>query len=175
MSAVHKHFVAGQLKYMRELCALVAPTVNSYSRLNAGGLAPTAANWGIDNRTCALRVIPGSNQSQRVEYRLAGADGNPYLVSAAALASGLAGIREELELIEPVAGDAHQRDRDPPGERQLPATLREAAAALRTSDLAKAALGEEFVEHFAATREWESRQFERMITTWELSRYFEVI
>ena len=98
MSDTMKHCVAGMLAYMRQVCAMVAPTVNSYTRLVKGAWAPTAATWGMDNRTTSLRVIPGSAKSQRIEYRLAAADGNPYLVAAAALASGLAGIDGQLEL-----------------------------------------------------------------------------
>lgn len=175
MSGVQAHFVAGQIKYMRELCAMVAPTINSYTRLVKGAWAPTTATWGIDNRTCSVRVIPGSAGSQRVEYRLAAADGNPYLVAAAALASGLRGIREQLELVEPIAGNAYEYDHILPVERQLPPTLRDAAGLFRTSEMARDSFGDEFVDHFSATREWESRAFERMITDWEMSRYFEII
>lgn len=175
MSKLQQQFVAGQVKYMRELCAMVAPTVNSYTRLVKGAWAPTTATWGIDNRTCSLRVIPGSARSQRVEYRLSAADGNPYLVAAAALASGLAGIREGLELVEPITGNAYEFDHVLPTERQLPPTLRTAAELLRASEQARSSFGDAFVDHFAATREWESRQFERMITDWELARYFEII
>jgi glutamine synthetase len=88
-----RHFVAGQQALMPELLGMVAPTVNSYSRLIPGYWAPTNATWGVENRTCALRVIPGSAKSQRVEYRVAAADGNPYLGLAAALGSGLWGDR----------------------------------------------------------------------------------
>jgi glutamine synthetase len=175
MSETMQHFVAGQLTYMRELCAMVSPTINSYTRLVKGAWAPTAATWGIDNRTTSLRVIPGSEKSLRVEFRLAAADGNPYLVAAAALASGLEGIRRKLPLPEPVSGNAYDIQDSLPVERQLPSTLREAAGLFGQSDLARHAFGDEFVDHFAATRLWESRAFERAITDWELQRYFEII
>jgi glutamine synthetase len=175
MSKVMEHFVAGQVTYMRELCAMVAPTVNSYTRLVKGAWAPTTAAWSIDNRTTSIRVIPGSAGAQRTEYRLAAADGNPYLVAAAALASGLAGIAARLPLIDPIVGNAYDSDATIPADRQLPATLREAADLFRKSALARDALGDEFVDHFAATREWESRAFERAITDWEMARYFEII
>lgn len=175
MSPLMESFVAGQLTYMRELCALVAPTINSYTRLVKGAWAPTAAAWAIDNRTTALRVIPGSAKSQRVEYRLAGADGNPYLVAAAALASGLQGIDEGLTLGEPVTGNAYDVQDSFPADRQLPVSLRHAAELLGASTMARAWFGDEFVDHFAATRIWEAREFERSITDWELQRYFEII
>ncbi|MCG8418613.1 MAG: glutamine synthetase family protein [Proteobacteria bacterium] len=175
MSKTMEHFVAGMVTYMREVCAMVAPTINSYTRLVKGAWAPTTATWGVDNRTCAVRVIPGTPGSQRVEYRLAGAEGNPYLVAAAALASGLAGIEEKLELIPPVKGNAYQVEESVPPERQLPATLRQATAAFTASELSRNSFGDEFVEHYAATRDWETREFERAITDWELARYFEII
>jgi glutamine synthetase len=175
MSKLMQHFVAGQLAYMRELCAMIAPTVNSYTRLVKGAWAPTAASWGIDNRTTALRIITGSPRALRVEYRLSAADGNPYLVAAAALASGLAGIRQELPLPEPVTGNAYDVQDALPVERQLPSTLREAATLFGQSQVARQAFGDEFVDHYTATRLWESRAFERVITDWELQRYFEII
>jgi glutamine synthetase len=175
MSAVMERFVAGQVAHMRELCAMVAPTVNSYTRMVKGAWAPTAAAWGVDNRTTAIRVIEGSERSQRVEYRLGAADGNPYLVAAAAIASGLAGLDDDLPLGDPVRGNAYDVQGALPLERQLPATLREAAQLLSDSDLARRWFGDEFVDHYAATRDWEARQFERAVTDWELARYLEII
>lgn len=175
MSGPMESFVAGQLAYMPELCAMVAPTVNSYTRLVEGAWAPTASTWGVDNRTVALRVIPGGPKSQRVEYRLAAADANPYLVAAAAIASGLAGIRENLALPDPVEGNAYAIQDGLPPERKLPPTLRHAAERLAASDLARRAFGDAFVDHFVATRLWETRQYERAVTDWELARYFEIL
>ncbi len=175
LSPLAESFVAGQARHMRELCAVIGPTVNSYRRMVKGAWAPTAATWGIDNRTVALRVVPGSPESQRVEYRLAAADGNPYLVAAAALASGLEGIEKGLRPDEPIRGNAYEVQDALPPEKKLPPTLREAAEIFRGSEMARRWLGAEFVDHFAATREWETRQFERAITDWELKRYFEII
>jgi glutamine synthetase len=173
MSATMRHFVAGQQRLMPELLAMIAPTVNSYTRLVPGAWAPTSASWGVDNRTCALRVIPGSAKSQRVEYRIAAADANPYLALAVALGSGLIGMEQRLELDDPASGSAYEL---PPGRcAPLPATLWDAAQALRGSAVARELFGAEFVEHFAATREWEEREFRRQITDWELARYFEII
>jgi glutamine synthetase len=166
-------FVGGQQQLMPELLAMVASTVNSYSRLVPGFWAPTSATWGIENRTCALRVIQGGRKSQRVEYRIAAADINPYLAIAVAIGSGLWGIEHRIEPDEPVTGNAY--DRKLPTKRQLPRTLSEAADRLSHSKAAQELFGAPFVAHFAASREWEERQFRRAVTDWELARYFEII
>ena len=173
MSKTMRHFIAGQQALMPELLALVCPTVNSYRRLIPGFWAPTSATWGIENRTCAIRAIPGSPKSQRVEYRIAPADANPYAALAAALGSGLWGVENELEPDDPIAGNAYDLPSD--GPRALPRTLWDAAQRLKGSDIARALFGDEFVDHFAATREWEEREFRKHITDWELARYFEAI
>ena len=173
MSKTMRHFVAGQQALMPELLAMVAPTVNSYRRLIPGFWAPTSATWGVENRTTALRVIPGSAKSQRVEYRVAAADGNPYLTLSAALASGLWGIENKLELGAPIAGNSY--DKKHPAKLDLPRTLMEAAHRLKASKAARALFGDEFVDHYAATREWEEREFRKHVSDWELDRYFEII
>jgi len=173
ISTTMRRFIAGQQAFMPEFLALVAPTVNAYTRLIPGFWAPTAATWGIDNRTCAIRAITGAPAAQRLEYRVAAADGNPYLVLAAALASGLAGIEHEREPGKPVAGNAY--DVRVPARLQLPRTLEEAAARLRRSAVARDILGDAFVEHFAASRDWEAREARKAITDWQLKRYFEII
>ncbi|MGO2415953.1 glutamine synthetase family protein [Cobetia crustatorum] len=173
MSAVQRHFVAGQQKLMPEFLAMFAPTINSYTRLIPGFWAPTEATWGVENRTCALRVIPGGDKSQRVEYRLGSADANPYLALAAAVAAGLYGIRYKLELEGEVTGNAYEIDH--PESAALPRTLWDAAQRFKGSDAAREMFGDAFVEHFAATREWEEREFRKHITDWEMDRYFEII
>ena len=173
MSQEMRWFVGGQQALMPELLAMVASTVNSYSRLVPGFWAPTSATWGVENRTCALRVIQGGAKSQRVEYRIAAADINPYLAIAVAIGSGLWGIEQRIEPDEPMVGNAY--DRKLPAKRQLPRTLTEAAAALLRSKAARELFGAPFVEHFAASREWEEREFRRAVTDWELARYFEII
>ena len=166
-------FVGGQQALMPELLAMVASTVNSYSRLVPGYWAPTAATWGVENRTCALRVILGGPTSQRVEYRTAAADINPYLAIAAAIGSGLGGIEHRIEPDEPITGNAYARSL--PAKRQLPRTLDEAAHRLARSKAAQQLFGAAFGAHFAASREWEEREFRRAVTDWELARYFEII
>jgi len=173
MSDIQRHFVAGQQQLMPEFLAMFAPTINSYSRLIPGFWAPTEATWGVENRTCALRVIPGSDKSQRVEYRLGSADANPYLALAAAIGAGLYGIEQRLEPDAAVEGNAYTLTHPP--HQALPQTLWEAAGRLRQSAAARTLFGDAFVEHFAATREWEERQFRQHITDWELDRYFEII
>jgi glutamine synthetase len=173
MSKEMRWFVGGQQALMPELLAMVAPTVNSYTRLVPGFWAPTSATWGVENRTCALRVIQGGARNQRVEYRIAAADMNPYLALAVAIGSGLWGIEHQVEPDEPISGNAY--DRKLPAERQLPRTLSEAAARLAHSKVAQELFGAPFVAHYAATREWEEREFRRTVTDWELARYFEII
>ncbi len=173
MSDAMRWFVGGQQRLMPELLAMIAPTVNSYTRLIPGFWAPTDSAWSVDNRTCALRVISGSPKSQRVEYRVAAADANPYISLAAAIASGLYGIEHKIEPEAMIEGNAYQQRL--PTELQLPRTLWEAAQRLRGSRMAPEWFGAEFVEHFAASREWEEREFRRHVTDWELARYFEII
>ncbi|MDX1433409.1 MAG: glutamine synthetase [Gammaproteobacteria bacterium] len=173
MSDNMRWFMGGQQKLLPELLAMVAPTVNSFTRLIPGFWAPTEASWGVENRTCALRVIPGSEKSQRVEFRIAAADGNPYIVLAAALGAGLYGIENRVEPEAPVEGNAYEKKF--PRRLALPRTLWDAAQALRGSRMAREFFGEGFVEHYAATREWEEREFRKHITDWEMERYFEII
>ncbi|MBL1276320.1 MAG: hypothetical protein COB30_009535 [Ectothiorhodospiraceae bacterium] len=173
MSKIMHQFVAGQQKLMPEFMAMIAPTINSYSRLVPGYWAPTVATWGVDNRTCALRVIAGSEEAQRVEYRVGAADANPYLILAAALASGLAGIEQGWETEPKVTGNAY--DQSFPAHMQLPVTLWDAAQRIKASTEARKMFGDDFVEHFAASREWEEREFRKHITDWELARYMEII
>ncbi|HBS24748.1 MAG TPA: glutamine synthetase, partial [Thalassospira sp.] len=173
MSDEMRWFLGGQQKLMPELLSMVACTVNSYSRLIPGFWAPTTATWGVENRTTALRVIPGSAKSQRIEYRIAAADINPYIALSAAIGSGLWGIENKVEPGKMVVGNAYAQEF--PEDTTLPATLYEAAGRLRKSAAAKALFGEEFVTHYAQSREWEEREFRKAITDWEMQRYFEII
>ncbi|HEX9048971.1 MAG TPA: glutamine synthetase family protein [Anaeromyxobacter sp.] len=163
-------FVGGQLALMPELTALHWPTINSYKRSVENTWAPTTATWGRENRTCAIRMIGDSEKSTRLEYRQPGADANPFVSMAAALAAGLWGIEHRVEPPAPCAANGYAADAAP-----LPRTLREAVERLRRSEAAREILGEGFVDHFARTREWEVRRFERAVTTWELERYLEII
>lgn len=173
MSEMMRHFVAGQQKLMPEFLAMIAPTVNSYRRLIPGFWAPTDASVGIDNRTCAIRIIPGSEKSQRLEFRIAAADANPYLILSAVIASGLWGIENKAKIDSMVTGNAY--DQKFPEYLKLPETLWDAAQRFKQSSVARDYFGEDFVDHFAATREWEEREFRKHISQWELERYFEII
>jgi glutamine synthetase len=173
MSTTMRHFVGGMQKLMPELLAMISPTINSYRRLIPGFWAPTDSTWGVENRTCALRIIGGSPKSQRVEYRIIAADANPHISLAAALASGLWGIENKVEPDKPVTGNAYAHEW--PKRLNLPRTLWDAAQRLRGSAMARDWFGSDFVEHYAATREWEEREFRKHVSDWEMQRYFEII
>jgi glutamine synthetase len=173
ISDTMRWFIGGQQALMPELLSMIACTVNSYTRLIPGYWAPTHATWGIDNRTCALRVISGSAKSQRVEYRIAAADANPHIALAAALGSGLWGIEHKIEPTAAVTGNAYAVKH--PKKLDLPHSLIDAAGRLRESKAARELFGSEFVEHYAQSREWEEREHRKAITDWQLARYFEII
>ena len=168
-----RHFIGGQRALMPEFTALFAPTVNSYRRLVPGLWAPTAASWGVDNRTCALRIIPGNAKSSRVEHRLPGADTNPYLALAAAIASGLHGVENKIDPGDPVTGNAYESALAV--DRQLPRVLEDAGQLFAKSKVARDWFGDTFVDHFASSRDWEAREARKHVSDWELSRYFELI
>ncbi len=172
MSTVMKSYTAGQLHCLPYILPMFAPTINSYKRLVEGAWAPTTLTWGIDNRTVALRVLPGNSKSCRLETRVIGSDVNPYLAMSAALASGLYGIKNKLELKQPATTGNGYKDYS---NGTLPKTLDEATQMMKQSALAKEILGEKFAEHFVQTREWEWRQHLKAVTDWEYKRYFEII
>jgi len=172
MSDLHKHYLAGQLHCLPQLLPMYAPTINSYKRLVEGAWAPTTVTWGVDNRTTALRVIHTSEKYTRLETRIPGSDTNPYLAMAAALASGLYGIKNKLPLNMPATtGNGYEDKRN----GNLSSNLFEAATIMKNSSLAKELFGEAFVDHFTNTRLWEWRQYSKAVTDWELRRYFEII
>lgn len=172
ISKVMESYIAGQLYCMPYILPMYAPTVNSYKRLVEGAWAPTTLTWGIDNRTTALRALPGSNKSSRLETRVVGSDSNPYLAIAACLASGFYGVRNNLRLdIAATQGNGYEDKQN----GLLPTNLWEATQAMKNADVAKELFGEKFVEHFTGTREWEWRQFGKAVTDWERKRYMEII
>ncbi len=172
MSSLMRSYLAGQLHCLPEILPLYCPTVNSYKRLVEGAWAPTSVTWGIDNRTTAVRVLPLGPDSTRIEFRVVGSDVNPYLAMAASLASGLYGIRKNLELKVPeTVGNGYANKKAVP----LPRNLQQANEAMRNSGLANELFGEVFVKHFCQTRDWEWRQYSAAVTDWELKRYFEII
>ncbi|MFJ3979151.1 glutamine synthetase family protein [Streptomyces sp. NPDC090021] len=167
MSPVMRHFLAGQLAALRDFSLLYAPNVNSYKRFRPGSFAPTAVAWGLDNRTCALRVV-GHGRSMRFENRLPGGDVNPYLAVAGLVAAGLYGIENRLELPPICTGNAYTGD-----YAHVPATLREAAELWENSEIAKAAFGPEVVAHYRNMARVELDAYDSAVTDWELRRSFE--
>jgi len=167
LSAVGERFLAGQLAALREMSLFFAPNINSYKRYAAGSFAPTAIRWGVDNRTCAYRLV-GHGSSLRPENRVPGGDVNPYLAIAAMIAGGLHGVENELPLEPALNGNAY----DDPGPR-VPATLRDALAAWEASELARAVFGDDVVEHYANNARIELAAFDAAVTDWELRRSFE--
>ena len=175
MSDAMRFYVGGLQKHMKSFLALTSPTVNSYTRLVKGAWAPTAATWGVENRTSALRVIKGNNKSQRVEFRVGSADANPYLTAAANIAAGLDGIKNKIEPAEAVTGNAYDLQDELPTELQLSTNLRDANRHFSDSAVVREYLGDIFVDHYAASRDWEVREYERSVNDWQLKRYFEII
>ncbi|MFD5553255.1 glutamine synthetase family protein [Streptomyces sp. NPDC127068] len=167
MAPVMRHFLAGQLAALREFSLLYAPNVNSYKRFRPGSFAPTAVAWGHDNRTCALRVV-GHGASLRFENRLPGGDVNPHLAVAGLVAAGLHGIEQGLDLPEPCPGNAYTADFP-----RVPTTLREAADLWEGSTIARAAFGDEVVDHYHHAARVELDAFDTAVTDWELRRSFE--
>lgn len=167
MSKLFRQFLAGQLAVMRELTLFSAPNINSYKRYVAGSFAPTAIAWGLDNRTCALRVV-GHGHGMRVENRVPGGDVNQYLAVAALIAAGLHGIEQELEPADVFVGNAYESD-----VARVPATLGESADLFAESAIAREAFGDEVVEHYLNNARVELAAFDAAVTDWERVRGFE--
>jgi glutamine synthetase len=168
MSKLYRSYLAGQIRCLPDLLPLFAPTVNSYKRFLDGHLAPNRISWGRDSRSVCLRVIPAGERGTRLELRLGGADINPYLAVAGALAAGLYGIENNLTLDTPmVDGDVYAAHE----ARRLPRNLLEATERFHSSQVARELLGQQFVEHYAETRIAEWRAFQKSVTDWEIKRY----
>jgi glutamine synthetase len=162
-----ERFLAGQIACVEELAVFFAPTINSYKRFAAGSWAPTTLAWGHDNRTCGFRIV-GHGASKRVETRIPGGDVNPYLAFAAMIAAGLHGIESELTLPPPLEGNAYESD-----AKRFPSSLRDAIAALESGTMARAALGDQVVDHYLNYARTEQALFDKTVTDWERVRYFE--
>ena len=172
MSKLFESYLAGQVACLMEFAPMFWPTINSYKRLVDGFWAPVKPTWGLDNRTASFRVIAGSPKATRLETRCPGADVNPYLAMAAVLAAGLHGIEKGLKLTAPPITGTNQGAENIP---RAPRSLLETTKNFRASEIARDWLGDTFVDHFAATRDWEHRQWQDAVTDWELKRYFEII
>ena len=171
MSKLFESYVAGQVACMMDFGPMIWPTINSYKRLVDGFWAPVKPTWGMDNRTASFRVIAGSSKATRLETRCPGADVNPYLAMAAVIAAGLDGVEKGLKLGEPISGTNGGAEHI----ARAPRTLIETTRIFEKSAIARDWLGDAFVDHFAATRDWEWRQWLDGVTDWELKRYFEII
>jgi glutamine synthetase len=169
MSAVMKHFLAGQLAHARDITACLAPYVNSYKRFTIGMFAPTKAVWSADNRTAGFRVCGEHTKAVRVECRIPGSDVNPYLACAALLAAGLDGIEKKMELEPELKGDMYSAK----GIREIPHNLREAADLLNQSTMLRAAFGDDVVDHYHHAAQWEISETDRVVTDFELQRLLE--
>jgi len=172
MSKLFESYLAGQVDGLMELAPMYWPTINSYKRLVDGFWAPVKPTWGVDNRTASFRVISGSPKATRLETRCPGADMNAYLAAAAVLAAGLDGVEKKKKLTaKPIHGTNQGAENIP----RAPRTLIETTRIFRDSDVARDWFGDDFVDHYAATREWEWRQWLDAVTDWEMKRYFEII
>jgi glutamine synthetase len=160
-------WLAGQIACFKELAVFLAPTINSYKRFAAGSWAPTTLAWGDDNRTCGFRVV-GHGAARRAETRIPGGDANPYLAFAAVIAAGLHGIEHELRLPPGLEGNAYESDAD-----RFPSTMREAVAALEGGTMARGAFGDQVVDHYLNYARTEQGLYDRFVTDWERTRYYE--
>jgi glutamine synthetase len=164
---LYDHFVAGVLATAADFTLFYAPNINSYKRFADGSFAPTTIGWGLDNRTCAVRLV-GRGAGARMENRLPGADVNPYLALAAMLAGGLHGIENELPLEDELVGNAYASDKP-----RVPSTMYEARERFARSEIARKALGDEVVDHFVNMADVELAAYNAAVTDWELRRGFE--
>jgi glutamine synthetase len=167
MSATMRSYLAGLLAHADDIACFLAPYVNSYKRFQEGTFAPTSTVWSMDNRTAGFRVCGADTKAVRVECRIGGADLNPYLAYAAMIAAGLDGIDRGLDLEPAFTGDAYG------ATRRIPSTLRAATETLRGSEMLRAALGDEVVDHYVHAAEWEQSEADRCVTNWDLTRGFE--
>jgi glutamine synthetase len=170
MSDLMKHYLAGQLQHSGEITYFLAPYINSYKRFMAGTFAPTRAIWSFDNRTAGFRLCGADTKAIRVECRVGGADLNPYLAFAALLIAGLDGVDKKLKLEPVFAGDAYDTSKK---LREIPKTLRAATELLDKSKLLRSAMGDDVVDHYVHTANWEQFEYDRRITDFELKRGFE--
>lgn len=169
-SDIFRWFLGGWMAHVQDVMVFYAPTINSYKRYVDFSWAPTRIAWSYDNRTAGFRVV-GNEKSLRIENRIPGADCNPYLVYAAALASGLDGIANKIEPPDIFEGDIYSAQHLP----RVPYTLEHAVDNFANSDFAKQAFGEDVVSHYAHFYRKEVEDFNKWVTDWERKRYFERI
>lgn len=169
-SDAFRWFLGGWIAHVPELMVFYASTVNAYKRFKSGSWAPTHLAWSHDNRTAGFRIV-GRESSLRIECRVPGADCNPYLAYAAALASGLDGMVNQTEPPAPFEGDVYKASDVP----HVPRSLREATDLFEQSTFARRVFGEQVVEHYAHFFRTEQAAYDSAVTDWERQRYFERI
>ncbi len=172
LSRTALNFIGGLLRLMPEMLVMTAHTVNAYKRLVPGAWAPTWASWGVQNRTCAVRVINDTPESTRIEFRVPSADSNPHATMALCLAAGFWGIENAVDPGAPLASSAYEAD--PPPEARFPRDLVEAADRFEASETARDIFGDAFVDHLVRSRRHEVRDYLRQVTDWEIRRYLEL-
>lgn len=172
MSPIMESYIAGLLHCMPHVLPMYAPTINSFKRLVEGAWAPTTTTWGIDNRTTSVRALPLTAKSTRIELRVVGSDANPYLAHAAALASGMYGVKNNLKLTTAMTeGNGYKDLRN----GCLPTNLWDASQIMKKSEIALELFGDKFVQHYCGSRDWEWQQHLKAVTDWEYKRYFETV
>jgi len=167
-SDTFRHYCAGLLAAAEDMTYFLAPFVNSYKRFQAGSFAPTRIAWSMDNRTAGFRVL-GHGAGQRVECRIPGGDVNPHLSYAAILAAGLHGVENRLEPEPLMEGNVYESA----AAREIPKTLRDALTRLDKSEILRAAMGDDVIDHYLHTGRWEQKEYDRRVTDWEIKRGFE--
>lgn len=170
MSRLMKHFLAGLIAFCADYALFLAPYINSYKRFMKSTFAPTKAVWSVDNRTAAFRLCGARTEAVRVECRIPGSDINPYLSLAAVIAAGIEGIKREIPLAPPATGDAYIID----CVNSIPSTLRDATVIFKASTMLRRAMGDDVIDHYTRCAEWEQEEFERVVTSWEIHRGFEL-
>lgn len=165
-----RYAVGGALDHAADLMCWYAPTINSYRRTSSQDFAGNGLTWGYDNRTVSIRVLTGRPESTRLEFRIPGADVNPYLALAGLLASMRDGLEKQLDPGPPRVGDAYGKVKD-----SLPSDLPAAAERFADSSWVAAAFGRDVVRHYHTMARFEWERFARTVTDWEMERYFEAI
>lgn len=169
MSDLMRHYMAGLIAHAPDYTFFLAPYVNSYKRFSKGTFAPTKTVWSVDNRTAGFRLCGEGTKGLRVECRIGGSDLNPYLAQAAMLAAGIKGIEDKMVLAPPTKGDVYEDAK----AADIPQTLRAATETLRGSEMLRAAMGNDVIDHYTRCAEWEQEEFDRAVTDWEIARGFE--
>lgn len=164
-SQLFLNYIAGLQTYIPELLPLMAPNANSFRRFLPGTSAPVNLEWGIENRTCGLRIPESSPQNRRIENRIPGADANCYLAIAASLLCGFIGMDKNLRPSTPVSGRANESRTN--NENYLPVTLEEALMAMQESEAGIEYLGQSFITAFVAVKQAELENFRRVVSSWE--------